>query len=697
MSMLPPSLPPKQGSSTTRPSSKRPGESATNSEAGNTEQEDAQKVIEEYRKRRRLREEEERRQREQDEEDLLDGEDEQDEDEKNEPTYVPLKERKKQRNQELNRLRRKAELIEDDEEKEKEQLEEKLKKILAERSTGQSSLLAQSAEIRAKEEANSEDKDKQLRREIEESEAKIMEQLQYQTPLVSRQENAKGIKYKEPMPAIGQWRPLAKHRLQSEAENEKLREMFMFEAAGADLPPPLKKFEYMRFPKGLVDALVAKGIKKPTQIQMQGIPAALAGRDLIGIAFTGSGKTMCFLLPLIMKAMECELKKPMSEGEGPFGLMLAPSRELAVQTEENLKFLLYHLHNDTTSELWRRNRRQIKFALLIGGAPMGPQINTVKRGVHIVIATPGRLNGLLQMGKMHLKQCQLMAMDEADRMVDATFEEEVRITLDHFSGQRQTLLFSATMPRKIQNFAAGMLTNPVVVNVGRAGSANLDILQEIAYVKQEDKHKAVLDSLSKTPPPVLVFCDNKADVDDVHEYLLLKGVDAVAIHGGMDQQERLESINDFKTGKKSVLIGTDVASKGLDFPLAIQHVVNYDMPKEIENYIHRIGRTGRRGQAGVATTFINKIQCTDGILLDLKAVLEESKQKIHPVLEKIVPPPGHEVAEIGGVKGCVYCGGLGHRVAACPKLETAQRESTKSDVLITGSRHGGTAGYGGDW
>eukprot|EP00392_Amoebophrya_sp_AT5.2_P007550 g7565.t1 len=609
--------------------------------------------------------------------------------------YVPVKERRKQRNLELNKLRRKAEVIDDEDQAEKTELEKRLKKILESRGGQQQSLLAQSAAIREKDDANAEDREVQARKQIAEEEQKIMAQLQYQTPLVSAKENAKGVKYEQSMPSIGNWRPMAKHRKMSAAEKEKIREAFLFEAAGVDLPPPIKKFDHMRFPAGILKALKAKDIARPTQIQMQGIPAALMGRDLIGIAFTGSGKTMVFLLPLIMKAIEVELKKPITDNEGPFGLMLAPSRELAVQTEENLQFLLQHLHADTSCELVRR-RRRVKSCLLMGGMPMGAQLNQLRRGVHLAIATPGRLNGLLTTNKMHLKQCVLLAMDEADRMVDATFEEEVRITLDYFQGQRQTLLFSATMPRKIQQFAASMLTDPVIVNVGRAGSANLDIIQEVEYVKQEDKHKMVLQCLKKTSPPVLVFCDSKGDVDDVQEYLLLKGVEACSIHGGMDQNERLASVNDFKSGKQHVLIGTDVASKGLDFP-HIQHVINYDMPKEIENYIHRIGRTGRRGRSGVATTFINKLQCADGILLDLKAVLEESKQFIHPVLQKIVPPPGHEVAEIGGVKGCIYCGGLGHRVAACPKLESAQRETTRADVLITGSRHGGTAGYGGDW
>merc|ERR1719217_2030407 len=162
-------------------------------------------------------------------------------------------------------------------------------------------------------------------------------------------------------------------------------------------------------------------------------------------------------------------------------------------------------------------------------------------------------------------QCRYLCLDEADRMVDLGFEDEIRNTLDHFRGQRQTLLFSATMPKKIQDFAKTALVDPVVVNVGRAGAANLDVIQEVEYVKQEAKLVYLLQCLQKTPPPVLIFCENKSDVDDVHEYLLIKGIEAVAIHGGLDQEERHEAIRGFKEGTKDVLIGTDVASKASTF------------------------------------------------------------------------------------------------------------------------------------
>lgn len=286
-----------------------------------------------------------------------------------------------------------------------------------------------------------------------------------------------------------------------------------------------------------------------------------------------------------------------------------------------------------------------------------------------------------------------MTLDEADRLVDLGFEDDIREVFDHFKAQRQTLLFSATMPKKIQMFAKSALVKPVTVNVGRAGAANLDVIQEVEYVKQEAKIVYLLECLQKTPPPVLIFCENKADVDDIHEYLLLKGVEAVAIHGGKDQEDREYAISSFKSGKKDVLVATDVASKGLDFP-DIQHVINYDMPAEIENYVHRIGRTGRCGKTGIATTFINKNQ-TETTLLDLKHLLQEAKQRIPPVLAELNDPMEEDeeaITNASGVKGCVYCGGLGHRIKDCPKLEH------QKSMAIADSRRDyfGSGGYRGE-
>ncbi|KAG9490778.1 hypothetical protein GDO78_006225 [Eleutherodactylus coqui] len=271
--------------------------------------------------------------------------------------------------------------------------------------------------------------------------------------------------------------------------------------------------------------------------------------------------------------------------------------ELARQTHSIIEYYCRLLQED--------NFPTLRTALCIGGMSVKEQMETIKQGVHMMVATPGRLMDLLQKKMVSLDICRYLALDEADRMIDMGFEEDIRTIFSYFKGQRQTLLFSATMPKKIQNFAKSALVKPITINVGRAGAASLDVIQEVEYVKEEAKMVYLLECLQKTPPPVLIFAEKKADVDAIHEYLLLKGVEAVAIHGGKDQEERTKAIEAFREGKKDVLVATDVASKGLDFP-AIQHVINYDMPEEIENYVHRIGRTGRSGNTGIATTFINK-------------------------------------------------------------------------------------------
>jgi ATP-dependent RNA helicase DDX41 len=304
----------------------------------------------------------------------------------------------------------------------------------------------------------------------------------------------------------------------------------------------------------------------------------LSGRDMIGLAFTGSGKTLVFALPLIMLALEEEMKLPTESGEGPFGLIICPSRELAKQTHTVISGACDHLV--------RGGYPQLRTLLCIGGVPFKEQAETIRRGVHMVVATPGRLLDFLKKKKFTLDFCKYLCLDEADRLVDMGFEEDLSGVVDFFTNQRQTLLFSATMPKKIQDFAKQALVKPIVVNVGRAGAANLDVIQEVEYVKQEAKIVYLLECLQKTAPPVLIFCESKSDVDDIHEYLLLKGVEAVGVHGGKDQEEREYAIQSFKEGKKDVLVATDIASKGLDFP-DIQHVINYDMPKEIENYVHR--------------------------------------------------------------------------------------------------------------
>jgi ATP-dependent RNA helicase DDX41 len=387
---------------------------------------------------------------------------------------------------------------------------------------------------------------------------------------------------------------------------------------------------------------------------------------------------------MVMAALEEEMRLPLVVGEGPVGLILAPSRELARQTFDVVQAFCNKLAESSST------LPKLRCVLLIGGESSKAQLENFKEGgVHCMVATPGRLRDFLKRKQITMDVCRYICLDEADRMLDLGFDEEVGEIMNYFKYQRQTLLFSATFPQKFKDFCTQTLVQPIVVNVGRAGAANLDVIQEVEYVKQEAKLVYLLECLQKTAPPVVIFCESKADVDNIQEYMLLKGVESVSIHGGKDQDERNEAIALFKAGKKDVLIATDIAAKGLDFP-DIQHVINFDMPREIENYVHRIGRTGRCGKTGVATTFINK-SCEETTLLDLKHLLKEARQRIPPVLMIMDDPQEHGD---GTSQGCSFCGGLGHTIVDCPKIDKDARRVAsghKDALAISGG------GYGGDW
>jgi ATP-dependent RNA helicase DDX41 len=529
---------------------------------------------------------------------------------------------------------------------------------------GGGSLLEQARRAGSGAQATEEDKQRAL-------EADLLRQAMSNAgyALASAKEHAEGIRYTSALTT--DWRPPRHVRDLTPDQCTALRKKWHILVEGDSIPPPIRNFADMRFPPAILRALAAKGIERPTPIQVQGMPAALAGRDLIGVAFTGSGKTLVFSLPLVMFSLQEELRMPLMRGEGPVGIIMAPSRELARQTYDILQHFAAALREDGYPEL--------RAMLAIGGEDMRSQLEPLNKGVHMVVATPGRLIDHLNRKRMSLDVCRYIVLDEGDRMLDMGFDEEIRNIMSYFKRQRQTVIFSATMPKKIRDFAQESLVQPVVVNVGRAGATSLDIIQEVEYVKEEAKIVYLLTCLQKTAPPVLIFAENKTDVDNIYEYLLLKGVAAAAIHGSKSQEERNDAVTAFKSGAKDVLVATDVAAKGMDFP-HIQHVINFDFPKEIENYVHRIGRTGRSGKTGVATTFINK-NVDERLLLDLKHLLIEAKQRVPPVLLALDDPADSAPATAAG-EVCPYCGGPGHRITNCPKLEQHKRASgPRKDVL----------------
>ncbi|CAD5232148.1 unnamed protein product [Bursaphelenchus xylophilus] len=590
------------------------------------------------------------------------------EDEDNTDIYVTARQRKKEMAKRRlllqNALRNKQEVVEevDDivEEKkrriEKEKEEEEKKKTLLEKHN----------ERLQKEQDEEVDETEKKKRE----ESELLENVSKSGALVTVGEMAKGVKYEEAIKTA--WRPPHHIRKQSKEDIENFRKQRGIKVEGESVPPAIGTFSEMKIPQCILKALRKKGIIQPTVIQMQGIPVALTGRDMIGIASTGSGKTLTFVLPLVMFCAEQELKLKFEKGEGPYGLIIVPSRELAKQIFDVVKWILEALQGQD-------HRINCRAGLAIGGEAFKDQARTFRNGVHICVATPGRLSDLLNHKVFNLQVCRYLCLDEADRMLDMGFEEELKGIFSYFRGQRQTLLFSATMPKKIQNFAKSALVKSVVVNVGRAGAASLNVTQEIEYCRTEDKLTKILNCLQKTPPKVLIFAEKKMDVDNIYEYLLLKGVAAASLHGGKDQKDRHLGVEEFREGRKDVLVATDVASKGLDFE-NIQHVINYDMPEDIENYVHRIGRTGRSGKRGLATTFINR-KADLSVLADLKHLLLEAGQKL-PIFLKEIAGDQHEVDdnydESSEDKGCSYCSGLGHRITNCPKLESVRSKAANT-------------------
>ena len=503
-------------------------------------------------------------------------------------------------------------------------------------------------------------------RKVEEEQL-ILKSVSDNKALMGVHELALGVVYTDPIKTS--WKPPKYLKLH---KAEKVREKFDINITGEQAPPPLKYFKDMKFPIPIVAALMAKQITKPSPIQMQVIPAVLSGRDVIGIASTGSGKSLSFILPLIMFCLEQEKCLPFGENEGPYGLVLVPSRELASQLYENVQYYTDVLANNKFPRL--------ATVLCIGGTDMRDQIRQINKGVHIVVATPGRLIDMLGKQIINFQVCRYLVLDEADRMVDMGFEDDVRQIFSYFKAQRQTLLFSATMPQKIQNFAKSALVQPITVNIGRAGAASQNITQTVVYVHFEERLSHLLDAIQKTGPPVLIFSEKKAEVDEIHEFLLLKGLDAVAIHGGKDQEDRKWSLRQFKEHKQDILIATDIASKGLDLE-NIQQVINFDMPDDIENYVHRIGRTGRGTSKGLSTTFINH-SCALTTLLDLKHLLIEAKQEVPQMLMEL------EDDNTVQQEGCTFCGGLGHRISDCPKLEANRKKQEinmgKKDYVAQG-------------
>jgi superfamily II DNA/RNA helicase len=333
----------------------------------------------------------------------------------------------------------------------------------------------------------------------------------------------------------------------------------------------------------LLRAIDESGYTEPTAIQSQAIPSVLMMRDLIGIAQTGTGKTAAFVLPMIDI-----LGNGRSRARMPRSLILEPTRELAAQVAENFeKYGKYH---------------KLSMALLIGGVQMGDQVKALEKGVDVLIATPGRLMDLFARGKIMLNDCNLLVIDEADRMLDMGFIPDIEEICTKLPANRQTLLFSATMPGPIKKLADKFLSNPKQIEVARPASANLNIEARLVECTSRNKKDTLIDLLrAEDVNSAIIFSNRKTTVRELAQSLSRVGFKSGQIQGDMDQSERIRELDRFKSGDIMVLVASDVAARGLDVK-GVSHVFNYDVPWHPDDYVHRIGRTGRAGATGKAFT-----------------------------------------------------------------------------------------------
>ena len=344
----------------------------------------------------------------------------------------------------------------------------------------------------------------------------------------------------------------------------------------------------------LLRAVDDSGYNEPTPIQRAAIPSVLMGKDLIGIAQTGTGKTAGFVLPMIDI-----LHHGRSRARMPRSLILEPTRELAMQVAENFdKYGKYH---------------PLSMALLMGGVQMGDQVKALEKGVDVLIATPGRLMDLFGRGKIMLNDCNLLVIDEADRMLDMGFIPDIEEICSKLPKGRQTLLFSATMPPPIQKLAAKFLNDPKRVEVARPATANVNIEQRLVEVRADRKKEALRDILRHEEfKNAIVFANRKTTVRELATSLKRSGFAVGQIQGDMDQSDRIAEFDRFKNDEITVLVASDVAARGLDVK-GVSHVINFDVPWQPDDYIHRIGRTGRAGMKGIAITLASR---ADGEAID---------------------------------------------------------------------------------
>lgn len=396
------------------------------------------------------------------------------------------------------------------------------------------------------------------------------------------------------------------------------------EASGNDPPKHIEKFSDCQLSEIIQLNIELAHYSKPTPVQKHALPIILAKRDLMACAQTGSGKTAAFLIPILDLIFQQGCPRPPSEScyggrrkQYPTALVLGPTRELAVQIFEEARKFSY--------------RSRVRPCVVYGGADIGSQMRDLEHGCHLLVATPGRLVDMMERGKIGLEGVRFLILDEADRMLDMGFEPQIRRIVEQDvmpkTGERQTLMFSATFPKEIQMLARDFLHDYIFLAVGRVGSTSQNITQKVVWVDECDKRSFLLDLLNASAPDTLtlVFVETKKSCDALDNFLYGQGYSCTCIHGDRTQGEREQALHSFRTARMPILVATAVAARGLDIP-NVKHVVNFDMPADIEEYVHRIGRTGRVGNLGLATSFFN--ERNRNLCNDLMELLVESLQEV---------------------------------------------------------------------
>ncbi|XP_057546130.1 DEAD-box ATP-dependent RNA helicase 37-like [Amaranthus tricolor] len=397
------------------------------------------------------------------------------------------------------------------------------------------------------------------------------------------------------------------------------------ETSGDNVPPPVNTFAEIDLGREVNANIRRCKYVKPTPVQRHAIPISLAGRDLMACAQTGSGKTAAFCFPIISGIMKSQqAQRPRGyRTVYPLALILSPTRELSMQINEEAKKFAY--------------QTGVRVVVAYGGAPISQQLRELERGVDILVATPGRLVDLLERARVSLQAIQYLALDEADRMLDMGFEPQIRKIVEQTDmphrGVRQTMLFSATFPKEIQRLASDFLSNYIFLAVGRVGSSTDLIVQRVEFVHESDKRSHLMDLLHAQRANgvqgkqalTLVFVETKKGADALEHWLSINGFPATSIHGDRSQQERELALRSFKSGNTPILVATDVAARGLDIP-HVAHVINFDLPNDIDDYVHRIGRTGRAGKTGLATAFFN--ENNQSLARPLSELMQEANQEV---------------------------------------------------------------------